>query len=77
MAVTAVDKELIKYFARLDEFQKKSLLELIKSFLKLNDEPMERATLHQYNEELNQAMERINKGEFTTLEELEKEMNSW
>ena len=34
-------------------------------------------TFEQYNRELDEAMERISKGEFTTLEELEKEMQSW
>lgn len=37
MAISAIDKELMRYFTRLDEAQKKSLLEMIKSFLKVND----------------------------------------
>jgi hypothetical protein len=77
MAVSTVDKELIRYFTQLNELQKKTLLEMIKTFLKPGNEPMERVTIEQYNKELDEAMERINKGEFTTLEELEKEMRSW
>lgn len=77
MAISTVDKELLKYFTRLDELQKKSLLEMIKTFLKPNDDPAKKTTIEQYNKELDEAMERISKGEFTTLEDLEKEMKSW
>jgi hypothetical protein len=74
---SVLDKELIYYFTRLDEPQKKSLVEMMKSFLKSGDEQTQPVTIEQYNKELDEAMERINKGEFTTLEELEKEMQSW
>jgi hypothetical protein len=69
-------KELLRYFARLSHFRKKSLLELIKSFLKNEDLPGGQ-TIDQYNQELDQAMERIGRLEFTSLEELEREMKSW
>ena len=75
MAISAIDKELLKYFFQLDEPQKKSLLEMIKTFLKQDLE--EKITIEQYNRELEEAMKRIEKGEFTTLEQLEKEMHSW
>jgi hypothetical protein len=74
---SALDKELIHYFTRLNEPQKKSLLEMMKSFLRLGDEQMQPVTTEQYNKDLDEAMERINRGEFITLEDLEKEMQSW
>lgn len=77
MAVSAVDKELIKYFTQLNEPQKQSLVQMMKTFLKSGNEQGEPVTIEQYNRELDEAMERINSGEFTTLEELEKEMHSW
>ena len=77
MVISVVDKELMKYFSQLDEPQKKSLLEMIKTFLKPGNEPEERITTERYNQELDEAMERITKGEFTTLDQLEKEMESW
>ena len=77
MAVSAVDKELIKYFTQLDEHQKKSLLAMIKTFLNPGNETRDSASIQQYNQELNEAMDRIRKGQFTTLEELEREMQSW
>jgi hypothetical protein len=67
---------MLRYFIQLNDFQKKSLLELIKSFLKSED-VLGGQTIDQYNQELDQAMERINRFEFTSLEELEREMKSW
>lgn len=77
MAISAIDKEFLTYFARLDELQKKSLLELIRTFLKTRESSLSSVTLEQYNQELDEAMKRVSKGEFTSLEELEKEMGSW
>ena len=42
-----------------------------------NNAPAESVSIEQYNKELDEAMERINHGEFTTLEDLEKEMQTW
>ncbi|HRE50825.1 MAG TPA: hypothetical protein PK339_05370 [Flavitalea sp.] len=77
MAISATDKELLIYFSQLDEPQKKSLLKLIKTFLKPGNPLMESTTVKQYNQELDEALKRIEKGEFTTLEALEKEMQLW
>jgi hypothetical protein len=77
MAVSTTDKELLKYFTLLNEPQKKSLLELIKTFFKGETNQQNTPTLEEYNKELDEAMGRISKGEFTTIEELEKEMETW
>ncbi|HRP54988.1 hypothetical protein [Agriterribacter sp.] len=75
---SVLDKELIQYFVKLNEPQKRSLLEMMKSFLTPeNAIKQEAITVEQYNRELDEAMERMSKGAFTTLEELEKEMRTW
>lgn len=74
---SVLDKELIRYFVRLTDPQKKSLLEVMKSFLNNDDITSKRITLEEYNHELDEAMKRISSREFTTLEELEKEMQTW
>lgn len=74
---SVLDKELIQYFTKLDDPQKKSLLEMIKSFLDTSRDILKPATIEQYNKELDEAMQRMSNGEFTTLEELEKEMELW
>ena len=50
---------------------------MIKTFLNPESNVSKGASLEQYNKDLDEAMERISKGEFTTLEELEKEMQRW
>lgn len=77
MSVSATDKELLKYFMLLNEPQKKSLLELMKTFFKRDSEDQNYTTKELYNKELDEAMQRISRGEFTTMEELEKEMATW
>ncbi len=78
MASSAIDKELIRYFTLLDAGQKEMLLAMIKRILKPgNSNTEERITIEQYNKELDEAIERINQGEFTTFEELEKEIKGW
>lgn len=74
---SVLDKELIRYFILLNEPQKKSLLEMMKSFLQSDSKPVGHISIEQYNRELDEAMERIVRGEFTTLEALEKEMQTW
>jgi tRNA A58 N-methylase Trm61 len=78
MASSAIDKELIRYFTLLDTKQKETLLAMIKSFLKPGSGvATDRTTIEQYNKELDEAIERINRGEYTTFEELEKEIKGW
>ena len=77
MAISATDKELIKYFTQLNEPQKQSLLQIIKTFFKSENGPSDQITIENYNKELDEAMDRISNGNFTTLQELEKEMHSW
>lgn len=74
---SVLDKELLKYFTQLNEPQKKSLLEMIKSFIKSGIEPLQSVSKEQYNNELDEAMKRIDTGAFTTLEALEKEIQEW
>ena len=77
MEISAIDKELLKQFILLNEPQKKSLLELIKSFSDSSKEISQAITIDQYNNELDEAMKRIDEGKFTTMEEMEKEISSW
>ena len=75
MAISPIDKELLKCFSQLNDLQKTSLLALIKSFL-IEKNELGGQTIDQYNLDLDRAMERVGKGEFSTLEDLEREMKS-
>lgn len=73
----AIDQEMFNYFAQLNETEKKSVVELLKAFIQRRKERSSRITMEQYNKELDEAMERVSNGEYTTFENLEKEMRSW
>ena len=75
--ISVLDRELVQYFMRLSESQKQSLLAMMKSFLNSSETHAYPVSAEQYNLELDEAMERINGGTFTTLQQLEKEMQSW
>lgn len=75
MALSTIEKELLKYFALFDEPKNQSLLALIKTFLKPGT--TERVSVEAYGWDFDVAIERISQREFTILEALEKEMQSW
>lgn len=77
MAMSALEKEFFRYFIHLSEVQKRTMLEMMKAFLKNKNRSGNRTTIEQYNQEIDEAMERIDHGEFTSLEDLEKEMEEW
>jgi len=74
---SVLNRELVQYFMRLSEPHKQSLLFMMQPFLNPSEDLASPVSAEQYNRELNEAMERIGKGSFTTLEQLEKEMQSW
>lgn len=75
MAISTIDKELLKYFTQLDEPQKKSLLALMKTFLK--SETTGRVSIETYNRELDEAMEEIKNGEVYSHDEVVKMSRGW
>ena len=55
--------------------EKKSILEVIKSFVKLKGQDEDfSVSLEEYNQELHDALKRVKSGQFTSQETLEKEM---
>ena len=73
----AIDREMFNYFTQLNDVEKKSVVELLKAFIQGRNEKSSRITIEEYNKEIDEAMERVKKGEYTTFEDLEKEMRSW
>jgi hypothetical protein len=74
---TTIDREMLTYFMQLNEAEKKSVVELLKTFMKNRKEQIEHLSIEQYNKEIDEAMARVSRGEYTTFEDLEKEMQSW
>lgn len=75
--VNTVDQELHKYFTQMSEAEKKSVLQMIKTFLKGRKQTSGRISIEQYNKELEQSEREIEAGHSTTQEDLEKEMEKW
>jgi len=73
----AIDREMFNYFTQLNDAEKKSVVELLKAFVIGRKDTSRRISIDQYNKEIDDAMERVRRGEYTTFEDLEKEMQSW
>ena len=71
-----LEKELSQYWGLLDNTQKKSILTMIKSFLQPKGKSSH-TTIAQYNHEIDQAMNRIDRGEGISHEVVAKEMAKW
>ena len=74
MAISNTDRQLLGLIINLDDSQKKSLLNFIRSFT--SEGILERQTMEEYNIEINQAIKNVEQRNFITFEELEKEMKS-
>lgn len=72
----AIDKEIIDYLPLLNKSEKKTILDFIKSSMKIKELP-ERVSIEQYNKEIEDAMARINQGKYTSHEDLMKESETW
>ncbi len=77
MSAGILDFEIQKYLPLLGNEEKTTILSVIKSFLGNSEENVASIDIAAYNKEIDEAMTRINNGEFTSQEDLEKEMESW
>ena len=73
MPASSLDIELSKYWALLSPEQKKSLLEVIKSFI----QSPERISIEQYNQELAEAEAEYQAGDYITSDEMLKLIRQW
>lgn len=76
MTTTAIKKQLDCYLPLLSKKQQTLLLEMVKSFLNV-DKETERITRKQYNKEINEAISRVEKGNFVTHQDAIKELSKW
>lgn len=74
---SSLEKELFKYILQLDEAEKKSVLEMLKTFLRGKRKEGARVSLEQYNKEIDEAIAEVEAGSFYTFEEVEKMSKDW
>ncbi|MEI6594976.1 MAG: hypothetical protein WCO28_05390 [Bacteroidota bacterium] len=76
MTATAIKKQVDNYLPLLSTKQQTLILEMIKSFLNV-DNDTERITLRQYNKEINDAVARIENGNSVSHKDALKELSKW
>ena len=72
MAAPTISQEMLNYFLQLNDAEKKSVLELVKTFLMSRKNEFTPQTVEEYNEELERADAEIEAGEFIPHEEVMK-----
>jgi hypothetical protein len=73
----ALERELLQYIFQLDEAEKKSVLQMLKTFLKGREKKFPRITIDQYNKEIDEAIARVEAGDYYTQEEAERMAKEW
>jgi hypothetical protein len=68
MSEPSLDREFRKYWSLLTPVQNESLLGVIKSFVV----PREKISVEQYNKEIDEAIARVEAGDFYSQNEVEK-----
>lgn len=73
-----LEKEWFSYFEQLNEAEKKSIISLIKTFLKRQEgKATGSVTIEQYNKEIDESLEQAAAGNYITQEEMEKKASKW
>jgi predicted transcriptional regulator len=73
----ALERELLRYIFRLDEAEKKSVLQMLKTFTKDRETNTANISVEQYNREIDEAIARVEAGEYFTHEEVERMAKDW
>ena len=72
-----LEQELFRYILQLDEAEKKSVLQMLKTFLKGRKMNISLISIEQYNKEIDEAIARVEAGEYYTQEEVERMAKEW
>jgi len=76
MSTNTIKEQFEEYLPLLSNKQQTLLLEMVKSFLNV-DKDLKRITRKTYNREINEAVTRIEEGNFVTHEGALKELSKW
>ena len=76
MTTTAIKKQFNDYLPLLSVKQQTLLLEMVKNFLHV-DKDTKRISRKQYNVEINEAVARIEKGNFVSHQDAKNELSKW
>jgi len=74
---SVLEKEMYNYFTQLNEAEKKSVVQMLKTFLLSRKENPERISIEQYNKEKEETKEEIKRGEVYSHDEVVKMATGW
>jgi predicted transcriptional regulator len=74
---SALEQELLQYILQLDDAEKKSVLQMLKTFVKGREAKATHVSIEAYNQELKEAETEYEKGEYTSHEEFIKQIKKW
>ena len=78
MSAQSLKQEFDQYWSKLSIVEKESLLAVAKNYVQLKDEnDTERVSIEEYNKEIDEAVARVEAGEFYTHEEVVKMSKDW
>ncbi len=72
MATPSISQEMLDYFMQLNDAERKSVLEMIKTFLSSRKSGFAPQSLEDYNQEMEQSDEEIEAGDYMSHEEVMK-----
>jgi hypothetical protein len=72
MSTPSISQEMLIYFMQLNDAERKSVLEMIKTFLSSRKSEFTPQSLEDYNQELEQADKEIEAGDYMSHEEVMK-----
>lgn len=77
MPARSLNHKMLQYFIQLNDAEKKSVLQLIKTFLNSTKGNADTISIEEYNKELAEAEAEFQNGEFITHEEMLNQMEQW
>ena len=78
MSAQSLEYEFDQYWSKLSIVEKETLLAMAKNYVQLKDEnDTERVSIEEYNKEIDEAVARVEAGEFYTHEEVVKMSKDW
>lgn len=75
--VKTLEQESFRYICQLDEAEKRSVLQMPKTFVKDREPKAPGITIEQYNKEIDEAIARVESGEFYPQEDAERMAKEW
>jgi len=74
---SVLERELVYYIHQLDDAEKKSVLQMLKTFMKGRENTIPSISIEQYNKEIDDAIACVEAGMFYSHEEVEKMAKDW